>query len=135
DDHPIATADALGAQCAGKPTHLGMQLAIAQAASIAPLTLENDRCLLATLSQVYIDAIERNIETSVREPAVVGGARIVQGDSEGLMPDQLLAGQISPEADAVRRGCLLELLQVRCLQAGLCGKRLRRWERPLFQQH
>ena len=58
DDHAIALLNALRAQRAGETTNLGVQLAIAQVARAAVLSLENDCSLVTALGQVHVQTIE-----------------------------------------------------------------------------
>ena len=78
DDDAVAGAHALRFQRIGAAAYLGVQLAIAQAARIAGLTLENQCRLMAALGEMHVETVVRDVDATVSEPAVVGGARVIE---------------------------------------------------------
>src|SRR6185312_8039149 len=77
DRHPVALAQALRFQGIGEPADLRVQLAVGEPARVTRLAFENDGCLLSALREVYVQTIERNVETAVGEPAIVRGGGVI----------------------------------------------------------
>jgi hypothetical protein len=78
-----------------------VQLAIAQAACVAGLTLEDQRRLMAALRQMNVEAVVRHIQAPVGKPTVVGSARVVERLRKGRVPYELAPGKIRPEAEVI----------------------------------
>jgi hypothetical protein len=79
DDHAIAGLYAEREQRVGKAADIGVQLAIRNVAHVARLADEGDGGLVAALLEMHVEAVVRNVELAVAEPAIVGGVRAVEG--------------------------------------------------------
>src|SRR6185437_14724046 len=117
-----------------EPADLGMQLAVREPAGVARLSFEEDRGLLAALREMHVQTVERNIEASVGEPAIVRRRGIIESHGEGRMPGDLLAREPRPEAAGVVGRLLAQALEVRPLDARPGGEIRGRRERSLLQQ-
>ncbi len=62
DDHPVALLHAARLQCVREPAHLGMQLAIAQAASSARLAFEDQGRLVTALGELHVEAVPGDVQ-------------------------------------------------------------------------
>ena len=136
DDDAVAVLHALRAQRVGEAAHFGVQLAVAQAARVARLALEDDGGLVAALGQVHIQAVVRDVQPAVGEPAVVGRLGVIEAHREGLVPDELAARQVRPETDVDPAAArCAHVLQVVRLDARAARGELRSGrERALLQQ-
>ena len=95
-----------------------MQLAVGEAAHVAALGFEHQRGMVAARGEVHVEAVVRDIELAIGEPAVVGGVAVVQRAGEGLVPHQCFAGLRGPEAFGVMRGLLVQAMQFVAAGAG-----------------
>ena len=135
DDDAIAALHALRLERVGKRAHLSVQLAIAQAPRVSRLAFEDDRRLVATIIEMHVETIERDVELPIGEPAIVGGAGLIQSHRERLVPRQFLSRQIRPESGMIRRGPAIQVLAIGGLDASFGGESRRRWKAALFKEH
>ncbi len=135
NDDAVAAADAGGLERVGETAHLAVQLGIGQLAHIAGLALEHDGDLPAPLAQIHIQAIVRDIQPPVGEPAVVGRVVRVQSHGKRLLPIDFGARQIGPETDIVALGLGVHRLQFARLERGILAKLRRRRKYTVFLQH
>ncbi len=135
DDHAVAPAHALRLERVGEATDVGMQFAVADLARVARLALEQDRGAVAVLGEVHVEAVERDVQPAVGEPAVVRRLRVVEPHGEHLLPVDLGTRQLAPIADRVGRGTTVQCLEILGLQPRARGERLARRERALFEQY
>ena len=135
DDHAVALLHAQRLQRVGEAAHVGMQLAIGHVAHVARLAHEGDRGLVAALLEVHVQAVVRNVQLAVDEPAVVRRPGLVQSDGERLVPAQLGLRLAGPETLVVRGRFGLEPGHVGRLQAGSVGEFVGRGETSFFDEN
>src|SRR3546814_5611403 len=78
DDDAIAFANAERLQRVGDATDFGVQFAIRVVPGVALLAFEADRDLVALGAEMTIEAIHRDIELAVGEPAIVRRMAVVE---------------------------------------------------------
>src|SRR5450631_2984581 len=93
-------------QRVGAAAHLSVQFTIAQAARIAGLALKNQGRSVSALPKMHVQAVVRDIQPAVGEPAIIGSARLIERFRERRVPDEFASGQLTPESKVVG-GCFL----------------------------
>lgn len=97
DDGAVALFIAQRLQPIGEAAHAGQQFAIADLLDLAIVGLEDDGGLLGiAVGQVHVQAIGRDIELAVAEPAIERRQAFVQHLGEGLGPLQVFARMARP---------------------------------------
>ncbi len=135
DDDPVAAANAQRLQRVREAAHLAVQFGVGEPADIARLALENNRSLAAVSGEMHIEAIVRNVQFAVGEPAVIRCVGVIQGHRERPMPVDFGHGQIRPEADVVVRSPGVHIVQCAGIEIGVPAEPRGGWKYPVFLQH
>ena len=99
NDDPVAFGDPHGTQAVGQLADLRMQLRIRDPRDQSVVGLKHDRRLVRVAQlQVAVQAVVRNVELPVLEPAVERRMILVQRPGERLVPADAIACVPSPEA-------------------------------------
>src|SRR3546814_6038463 len=99
-------------------TDVGVQFAIRVVPGVALLAYEADRDLVALGAEMTIEAIHRDIELAVGEPAIVRRMAVVERLRERRLPRQFLFGEAGPETDVVGLGLRMQRGEPLGVQAG-----------------
>ena len=97
NDDPVACDYTQRLQPIGESADLGVQIAITEPPDITRFAFENNRRFVTMFSQVYIQAVVRNVEFAVTEPAIVRCIAFVEDNLERLVPVQVFPRQVRPE--------------------------------------
>ena len=105
EGHQIALADPQRLEGIGYLAHLGMELAVGEAAAVTRLPLPDQSRLVGPgTGQVAIEAVVGKIRGAALEPAGEGGVAPIEHGVEGLEPVQFTAGLLAPEGVGIGFG-------------------------------
>src|SRR6266487_1526068 len=99
---PVALPDAARLEAVGEPAHAVIELLIADLGHLAVVGLEHDRGLVRVpVFQVAVETVVRGVDLAVFEPLVERRIGLVERLGEWLVPKQLVAGELGPEAGKI----------------------------------
>ena len=128
DHHAVTATDAARLERVGEAADFGMQLAVAQATSVARLALEHDRGAMTVFCEVHIEAVVRDVQRAIGEPAVIRRCRLIERLREELPPGDLRTREIGPVTHRVGIGSALQSGEISRLDTGRLGE-LPRWRK------
>ena len=109
DDRAFALGVAQRLQAVREAAHTGVQVLVGDRGDRAVVGLEQDRDLvLGRRAEVAIEAVVRDVQLAILEPAEERRLGIVQRLGERPLPQHLLAGQPGPEAGVVAFGLVAQ---------------------------
>ena len=135
DHHAVTAADAARLERVGEAADFGMQLAVAQATRVARLALEHDRGAMTVFREVHIEAVIRDVQRAIGEPAVIGCRRLIDRLGERALPGDLRVRELRPESERIGCGTPVQLAEFFSLQGSGGGERGGRREAALLDQH
>ena len=135
DHHTVTAADAARLERIGEAADLGMKFAVAQATDVARLALEEDRSAMPMFREVHIEAVVRDVQRTIGEPAVIGRRRLIDRLGEQALPGDLRARELRPEPERIGCGAPVQLGEIFSLQGCGRGERGGRREEALLDQH
>ena len=130
DGDTIATLDAQRGQCIGETAHLEVEVPVGEVAGLARFAHPVVRDLLASILQVSIQTVVRQVERAVAEPAEKGRFGVVEGHGRLFEPTHPLQGLVEPEGGEVLLGVIVDPRP----GVGRSGELGRRGEAPLLTQ-
>ncbi len=131
DEDAVALLDPERLQAVGEPADAVVEVAIGDLGHRSVVGLENDRDLLGiAVRKIAIEAVVRDIELAVLEPFVERRLGLVERFRERLVPQDLVARVLCPEAGEVLGGVRVERVEVGLLDVGLRDEFARRLEDP-----
>ncbi len=134
DGAAVAGPEAQREERVGQPTDLGVQLGIGERPLIARLPLPDQRRLFGARRQVAIEAVGRDVELTIGEPAHEGRAALVEDFGERARPQEL-ARLFGPERRRIFFGRRTQRVdQLLRPQPGAGGKIGRRLEAALLME-
>ena len=99
---PLRDAERL--QAVGEPADAVIELPVGDLRHRAVVGLEDDRDLFGVaVREVAVEAVVRDVELAVVEPLVERRVRLVERLRERLVPQQLVARELRPEAGEIAR--------------------------------
>ncbi|CUI64280.1 Uncharacterised protein [Achromobacter xylosoxidans] len=137
DDGAVALLVAQLGDAVGEAAHARQQFAVADLGDLAVIGLEDDGGLVGVaVGQVHVQAVGRDVQFAVAEPAVERRVGLVQHLGERLGPLQVVAGLAGPETVEI----LLDLRAQRVVRVhagnrGALRRALGRREYPGFHQY
>ena len=135
DHHTVTATDAPRLERVGEAADLGMQLAVAQATGVARLALEHDRSAMPVFREVHIEAVVRDVQRAIGEPAVIGRRRLIDRLGERALPGDLRARELRPESERIGCGTPVQLGEIFGRQGRGRGERGGRRKTALLDQH
>ncbi len=138
EGHQVALANPQGLEGVGRLGHLGVELAVGEAAAVARFPLPDQGRLLGPgPGQVPVEAVVGKVGGAALKPPGEGRVAPVEHGVEGLEPVQLAAGQIPPETVGIGLSLGAEgLISLEGADASRLAARLRRRrEQALLLQH
>src|SRR5690606_17810871 len=98
DHHTIALADPKPAKRIRETAHPDQQIGVGHPRDLSVVGLEDDRDLVSqTLVHVTVQAVVRDIQSSVREPPEERRIALVESLAERRLPLEQLTGMTRPE--------------------------------------